>query len=239
MCSSNGVQLNQCLVRRQGFIVNFRQTTFFERQRDTFCLVRCIFRINSHCPDLFGRLLPWIFQLTTFVGYVPCVCITAVDFGRRSSRFDITFCQVRQQVFTGNHVPLTPWRDNVQIRCQRSKGAFETHLVVTFTGTTVTQRICANFTGNFYLCFCNHRAGHRGTQQVFTFVNSTGSDSRINVFADELFFQINDMTFTGTGSDSFFFQANQFFITLTDISGKCHNFTVIVFFQPWNDGRGI
>ncbi|CSB76167.1 Uncharacterised protein [Vibrio cholerae] len=86
----------------------------------------------------------------------------------------------------------------MQVRSQCRESTFKTHLVVTFTGTTVRQCIRTHFTSDFDLRFSNHRTRHGSTKQVFTFIVSAGFQRWVDVLFNEFFFQVNDVTFRGT-----------------------------------------
>ncbi|MNH07657.1 hypothetical protein D3C79_670530 [compost metagenome] len=160
MFGAQHVQGFQTFVWAQGFTVNRHDAAFFYGDGHLLRLVRRFLRIHGPDPAVFVRCIPRAFEHAAFGRDMPGVLVTAVDFFQRRSRWDIALFQVIQQRFTGTQVPLTPRRNHFQVWCQRGVGGFETHLVITFAGCTVAQRISADLQRQLNLRFSDNRARH-------------------------------------------------------------------------------
>ena len=145
---------------------------------------------------------------------------------------------VSHQLFTGVQIPLTPWRDHFNAWLQCVGTQLETYLVITFTGRTVSNRVSTCFVRDLDQTLRNQRTCNRSTQQVFTFIDGVSAEHRENEVAGKLFTQVVDVDFFD--AQSFGFRTSWFyFFTLTQVSGKSNDFTVVFSLQPLSDYGGI
>ena len=113
-----------------------------------------------------GRIL----ELKTFMADVPDIAVTAVAVIFLERKLDVVFCTVFQLIFTGFDIPDSPRSDDLHIRSEGFDTELETNLVVSFTGSTVTDRNSAFFFCNINEDLCDQRAGHCSTEKVFVLV---------------------------------------------------------------------
>ena len=66
---------------------------------------------------------------------------------------------------------IPPRRDDLQIRCQRGGGQFETHLVVAFAGGAVGDSVGLFLLRDLHHAFGNERPGDAGAEKILAFVN--------------------------------------------------------------------
>ena len=97
--------------------------------------------------NVLGWFCPWVFQDSAFIGDVHQVCVGRIRFRGRSRHWYVVLLRVGDQVDTTLKVPVAPWRNHFNIRFKRIIGEFEADLIVTFSGSAVSDRV-----GPFYLC---------------------------------------------------------------------------------------
>ena len=95
------------------------------------------------------------------------------------------------------------------------------------------------------LFFCNpgkrlgdDRPRHRGPQQIFAFIYSSGFQRRPDVFGNEFFTQIFDINFAGAGFERFVLDEFKI-IALPHVGAHSDDFITIVLNQPGNDDRRV
>ena len=139
------------------------------------------------------RLICRIFKLKTLMADVPDVSVTAVAGVRGERKVDAVCLAVSDFTFTGIKLPLiaSPCCDDFDVGSEGFDAKLKTNLVVTLTGCTVADCNRVFFSCNFNQLFCNHRSCHRGTEQVFVFINSmrlyTGNYVFVTEFIDYVF----------------------------------------------------
>ncbi len=145
---------------------------------------------------------------------------------------------VVHQFFTGQQVPLAPRRNDFYPRLEGIGTELETHLVVALAGSTVGDGIGAGLVGDLDQTLGDERPRDGGAQQVLAFVDGVGTEHREHEVAHELFAQIIDVDFLdahGLGLGA----CRLDLLTLTQVSGKGHHFTVISILQPLEDHRSV
>ncbi|MOA19110.1 hypothetical protein D3C78_1394670 [compost metagenome] len=160
MLGTQHVQGFQTFVRAKSFTVNGHYAAFLYGDGHLLRLVRRFLRIDSPDPAVFVRCVPRAFQHAAFGRDMPGILVTAIDFFQRRGGRDVALFQVVQQRFTGTQVPLTPRGNHFQMWGQCGIGGFETHLVVTFTGCAVAQRVSTDLQRQLNLRLGDDRTGH-------------------------------------------------------------------------------
>src|SRR3989338_1878846 len=204
---------------------------------------RCIWRSlgrDSPFPHVFFVLGPGVFQHAAFIGNVQQVGIHGV----RRLLLAVTFDRngvllgVVHQLLTRQQIPLAPWGNHFYAWLQCVGAQFEAHLVVTFAGGAVGNGVGAGFVGDFNQALGDQRAGNRGAQQVFAFVDGVGAEHRIDEITHEFFAQVVDVDFLdahGLGLGA----CRLDFLTLAEVSGEGHHFAVIGILQPLEDHGSV
>ncbi len=118
---------------------------------------------------------------------VPQVGIAAVDRFEGGGDGDVVRFGVGDGVFARADVPFAPGGDDFQAGVERHEGQLKAHLVVAFAGGAVRDGIRAVLVGHIHQVLGDQRAGDRGAQQVFAFVDGAGAQQREQVIAGEFF----------------------------------------------------
>lgn len=146
----------------------------------------------------------------TFVREVPQVTVFGVNLLLADAvERNLVGGSVVDSVFAAVEVPLRvlPRGDDFELRVQGGVGQFKTDLVVTLTGSTVRNSVCAFLFGNLHLVLRDERTSERGAQEVGAFVLCTGTDGRPNVVFEEFLLEVENVALAGTSSESLLFQA--------------------------------
>ena len=141
---------------------------------------------------------------------------------------------VRHQLLTGVQIPFTPWSNHFNAWFQSVGTQFETHLVVTFTGRTVSNRVCTSLVSNLDQTLGDQWTSDGSTQQVFAFVDSVRTEHREYEVTGKLFTQVVDVDFFDAQSLGFRTCWLNFF-ALAQVSSKGYDFTLVLFLQPLGD----
>ena len=99
--------------------------------------------------------------------------------------------------------------------------------------------VAAGFEGDFDLALGEQRAGDGGAEEVLVLVDGAGADHAPEVFGDELFAHVGDVTFGGSGLFGLVLEAFELISALADIAADGDHFAAIVFLEPGDDDRGV
>ena len=171
----------------------------------------------------------WIFLCSLF--FISLLFIILVD------RHTMCFC-ISHFIFTGLHIPDTPWSDDLHVRSQSFDGEFETNLVIAFAGRTVADGISAIFLCHVDEAFADQWTSEGGTEQVLAFITAICLKDFVCIFFNEFFANIKGLCIFSTGCERLLVDGFEVF-RLSQIYGAGNDFTAIGFFQPRNDNGGI
>ena len=222
--------------------VDGNRDTLFKVDLDVFRSIRSLFRcLRDHVDHVF-RCIGRIFQVIPFMAQMPNVPVHAVRigifFGLIVDGHVMSF-SVFQFVFTGFEVPHPPRSDESHFRSQGFDRQFKTDLVVALARSAMSDGIGAFFFSDFDEFLRNKGPSEGRTQEVFTFINSTGFDCRPNVLFHEFLFDVHDINFGSARSIGFLFNGFKV-VRLANIGASSDDFgTRIIFLQPRNDDRRI
>ena len=172
-------------------------------------------------------------QLQSLMADVPQVAVAAIAGICRKWKVNAVGFTIFDFGFTRIHRPFvaSPGGDNFQVGSQGFYAKFKTDLVISLAGCAVADGGCAFFAGNFHKPFCDDRARHRSTEQVFIFIYGmslyAGEDIFVTEFVDDVFY----VKFRGAAKFCSFFQAVKFFF-LAAINTYTNYFIVKVFLKP-------
>ena len=145
-------------------------------------------------------------------------------------------------VFAAVERPLRvlPRSDDLELRVQGGVGQFETDLVVTLTGSAVSNSVSAFLLGNLHLVLGDERAGERGTKEVRAFVLCTGADGRPNVVFKEFLLEVENVALAGASLEGLVFEGlGVGEVVLTEVGGESDHFAIVVFLEPGDDDGSI
>ena len=171
----------------------------------------------------------WIFLCSLF--FIGLLFIILVD------RHAMGFC-VSHFIFTGLHIPDTPWSDDLHVRSQRFDGEFETNLVIAFAGRAVADGISAIFLCHVDEAFADQRTCKGGTEQVLAFITAICLKDFVCIFFNKFFANIQSFCIFSTGCERLLVDGIEVF-RLSQVHGAGNDFAAIVFFQPRNNNGGI
>src|SRR5438093_4977506 len=158
---------------------------------------------------------------------MPDIAVTTVNLlGSRSDR-NVPFSGVSNRFVPGSDIPLTPRRNDSQVRRECLVCELKSHLVVTFSGTAVGYGISTFFQRDFDLALCQKRPCDGSSEQILSFVHRAGFDQGPEIVGYELVAKIFDTALGGARSDRLFFQTMEF-IVLTDVSRHSDDFATVV-----------
>src|SRR6266702_2934432 len=123
---------------------------------------------------------------------MPEVAVAGVDLGTAGFDLDAMGLGVVEAVLARDEGPLAPWRDDLQLRCERLEGVLEADLIVTLAGAAMCESRRPLCEGNLNLMLCDNGAGNRSAQQILMFVDCPGANGREDVLLKELFPKIFD-----------------------------------------------
>ncbi len=140
---------------------------------------------------------------------------------------NIALFAIGHERLTRREVPFPPGGDDLDTRFQRIGAEFETHLVVTLTGSAMGNGIRARLIGNLDQPFGDQRAGNGSAEQVLTFVNRIGTEHREHEVAHKLLAQVIDVDFLHAQRLSFGARWRHLF-TLTDVGRESDHLTSVM-----------
>ena len=115
---------------------------------------------------------------------------------------------------------------------------FKANLVITLTGTAMTNSICTLCLSDLYNTLCDNGTSKRSTKKIL-FILSSRHNCGDNIIINKLICKIFDIALGSTGLDSLFLKSLKF-VTLSNVSAYGDNFAVIiVFLKPRNYDRCI
>ena len=135
-------------------------------------------------------------------------------------------------------VPLTPWRDDLDVGAQRVIAKFETYLVIALAGGAVRHGVGANLVGDLDLALGDQRARDRRAEQVLAFVQGVGAEHREHEIAHELFAQVVDEDLLHAELACLGARRCEF-LALADVGGEGHDLAVVSLLQPREDDGGV
>ena len=144
------------------------------------------------------------------------------------------FC-ILDLFLTGLDIPDSPGSDNLHLGSECLDSKLETNLIVALTCAAVADSICA-----FSLCNLNNSLCDNGTckgcaEEVILLVNCACLECGEDVLVYKLFLKVLDVELGSACSDCLLLKTVKL-CALTDITGYCDNFAVVVvFFEPGDD----
>ena len=165
----SGDQFQRC----HRLTVERNRQALFETNLDISRFIRAMPRILGPAVNVGRRLGPGVFQRTGFDGSAPQVLIGRVRGADRGRHLDAVLGRVFDLV-VAIHVPLTHWRDHLQLRRERSGGDVEAHLVVALAGAPVGDRDRAFATRDLDHHGRDQRPPERGGQGILLLVYGAG-----------------------------------------------------------------
>ena len=185
MFSAKLVQLSDHISNFHLFAIYRSRNSFFKGHSHVLSLIRCFFRSNAKNQHMIVvRLICRILKLQAFMADVPQVAVTAVAVAVVKRKVDTMFLAVLNLVITGLHGPYishSPRSDDLQVRSQSFDRQLKTDLVITFTGSTVTDSGSTFFSCNLNQLLSNNRTSHGSPQKVFVLIYSTSLYTRHDV----------------------------------------------------------
>src|SRR5262245_54377899 len=117
---------------------------------------------------------------------MPDVAVATVNLlGSRRDR-DVPFPGVSNRLVPRSNIPLTPGRNDFQVRGKCFIGELKPNLVVALSGTAVGNRISTLFERDFNLALGQKRPRDGSSEQILSFVHRAGFDERPEVLGYEL-----------------------------------------------------
>mmetsp|Transcript_5952 Transcript_5952/g.10870 ORF Transcript_5952/g.10870 Transcript_5952/m.10870 type:complete len:280 (-) Transcript_5952:216-1055(-) len=177
-------------------VLNLDWNSIDEINLELFRLVRSSLRTDSHFEHVVLRTTGSIFETSTFVGGMKEVLINRVvglGFGIDG---DTVLGAVGKQVTASlelfNELSITPrsYALNLGVKCLATH--FETNLVISLSGSTVSNVRGALFMGNAHHFLGNARTGNTGTEQVARLINSVGLDGFKDIVFNKVSTQVRD-----------------------------------------------
>ena len=137
------------------------------------------------------------------------------------------------------HAPLTGWGEHLEVRCQRSDGHIETHLIIALACASMGDSIGTHFPGHFHQALRDQRPRQGRGEGVTAFVKGVGTNRRKGEILDKRLDQISHQRLTGTGIQRFLTNRLQL-IALAEISGKGdHILNTPFLLEVWDADTGI
>ena len=136
---------------------------------------------------------------------------------------------ISQHRLTAREFPLAPRRNHFDVRHQRIRAQFKTHLVVAFARCAVANRIALGFFGDLYQTLGNQRTRNGRAQQVFTLVQRIGAEHWEDEITHKLFAQVFDVNVLRLNAHLDCFGTRRLnFFALANIRSKCHHFALVL-----------
>ncbi len=147
---------------------------------------------------------------------------------------------IGHQFFARQQVPFAPGRDHLDVRHQRIGAQLEAHLVVALAGGAVRDGLGAGCFGDLHQPLGDERAGNRGAEQVFAFIDGVAAEHRKDEIAHELLAQIVDEDVLLLDAELQRLGACRLeFLALAEIGGEGHHFAAVGILQPLQDDRSV
>ena len=141
--------------------------------------------------------------------------------------------------FARDDIPFAPRRNNFQFGTERFRGEFEAHLVVTFSGAAMGERVRANCLCELHLPLGENGARKRRAQQIFMLVDRSGAQRRPDILRDEFLAQIFDVRGACAGGESLFARRLEIFLLAEVADHGDHFATAVILLQPRNNDGGV
>src|ERR1043166_7841886 len=133
---------------------------------------------------------------------------------------------------------VAPRSDDLQVRCERGGGQFETHLIVALAGGAVGDGIRFFLLRDFHHALGDERSRDACTEEVLALVNRAGVNHRINEVGSEFFLKVIDVNLRCAGVLRFLFEAVKF-LFLPDVGAEGDHLGVVFFFDPREQHRSV
>src|SRR6266850_1573376 len=104
-----------------------------------------------------------------------------------------------QAILARLQLPLSPGRNDLQLRRQRLVSVLEAHLIVSLAGAAVGHSGCAFVECNLDLMFRDHGSGQRSPQQVLVFIHCSCGECGKHVVGQKLLAHVAHHDFSGAG----------------------------------------
>ena len=205
---------------------------------DVAGLVGSVLRRARPAEELLGRFGPGILEDAALVADVERVRVHRVGLLRRHLDGNLVRLAVGDAVGARAQIPLTPGRDDLDLRVERQRRELEAHLVVALAGGAVGDGVAA-----LGLCGLHHRLGDHGTrdrraQEVVALVDRVGAKHRETEVARELFAQVGDDALLRARRARLLVQAVEL-LSLTHVSAEGDDRNVVLLLQPGEDHGGV
>ena len=213
-----------------------------------------LFEMNGDIRRLIGRrprryaefaylivigLVCGVLEIEPLMREVPKVFIFGIIGFARNLQRNVMRFRILDFLFAALDIPHAPGRDNLHFGRKRFDRQLETHLIVSFARTAVTNGVSALFLCDFHETLGDDGTGKGRSQQIFVLVFRPRLYGGINIILDKFFFQIFYVELGRTCFQSLFLQALQLRF-LSYVGGNGDNLGVsVIFFQPRNDDGRI
>mmetsp|Transcript_2261 Transcript_2261/g.2721 ORF Transcript_2261/g.2721 Transcript_2261/m.2721 type:complete len:250 (+) Transcript_2261:477-1226(+) len=191
------------------FVGNLDWNTILEFDLEGFRFFGCVLRTSGHFEHRLFRRAHGIFEISRLVRCVEKILVDRVVGFWFSVDGNSMLGAVVQKIFasleTFDEFCITPWGNTLNSRRKCLATHLETDLIVTFSGSTMS-----NVGSAFLCCDANHflgnaRPGDGGTKKVSRFVNGIALHTFEDVFLNEFLSKVGYDALKSTARDSLSF----------------------------------
>ncbi len=149
---------------------------------------------------------------------------------------------VRQQVRTSleglDEFGITPRSDGFDLGIQGLSTHFETDLIVTLSGGTVSYVRRSLFGGDAYHLLGDAGTCHGRSEEVPPLVDGVALESFKNVVGDKVLAEVGDDALESAAGDGLGFDGFKVFVVLADVGAEGDDIEAL-FAQPFEDDGGV
>ena len=136
-------------------------------------------------------------------------------------------------------LPLTPWSNDREVRCERLDRQLEAHLVVALARRAVRDGVRALLLRDFHKSLGDQRTRERRTQEIFPFVDSLRLERRPDVVFEKFLRKVFDVCLRCAGLQRLVMHGSDF-VALSDVDARGDDLAaVVVLLEPRNDDGSI
>ncbi len=135
-------------------------------------------------------------------------------------------------------IPLSPRRDDPQVRAQRGVRQLEADLVIPLPCAPMGDRVCADHASHFHLTATENRSGHGRPQKVFPAIDGPDLQRRKDEVLDEFPAQILTVERRRPGAEGFLLQAVEP-SRLSDVPCHAYDIGPVRVLEPRHNHGGV
>mmetsp|Transcript_6129 Transcript_6129/g.12644 ORF Transcript_6129/g.12644 Transcript_6129/m.12644 type:complete len:239 (-) Transcript_6129:105-821(-) len=199
-------------------------------------------RRDGHLEHGFLGTAGGVLEASGFVGSVEQVLIDRVVGLGLGIDGDRVLFAVGQEILSSleglDEFGITPGGHALDGRTQGLSAHFESDLVVSLSGGTVSNVLGSGFGGDADHFLRNAGAGNRGSEQVTSLINGVGFDAVKDIVGNKFLSEIRNDTLAGTDSQGLGLNGGKVLLELSDVGAKGDDVKAL-FAEPLEDDGSV